>query len=190
MLSDKRTQELRQLAAEVLSRARTDRLFANDHLVHVAEQIAYGLLMLSRDKASPPSAADSYQDAVETLLRGVSDAVDTFFAERATNHLEHTPPALRMDVLVAARAYQNRNFAPNLRLAAGDHDEKYMRVYLLEAITIVIKEGREMPSVEDFANAITFSTGIYDQRTEPEVEADADRLCRLYHEIKHKDQTQ
>ncbi len=145
---------------------------------------------MQTDQHTPPSAPNSYTDVVENLLRGIADAADIFFAEVATNHLEHTPPALRMDVLVAARAHQNRKFAPNLRLAAGDHDEKYMRVYLLEAITTVIKDVREMPSVEDFANAIAFSTGIYDQRTEAEIDADLEHLALRYHKIKHKDQPQ
>ena len=143
--------------------------------------------MLS-DQRTPPSAPNSYAAVVENLLRGLADAVDTFVAEIDRNHIEQIPPDLRMDVRTAARADHRRKLAPNLRLAAGDHDEKHQRVFLLEAITAVIKEGQELPSVEDFARAITFATGIYDQRTEAEVEADADRLCRHHHELKHKDQ--
>lgn len=191
MLGDQRTHELRQLAVEVLSRARTGRLSSNDHLLHVAEQLANGLLMLSRDKASPPSAPDSYQNAVETLLRGVSDAVDDFFAVVAAEYLKDTAPGVRLDVQVAARAAADyrRKLAPNLRLAAGDHDEKHQRVYLLDAITTVIKD-KDNPSVEDFVDQITFSTGIYDRRTEAEIDAELEQLALRYHKIKHKDQPQ
>lgn len=195
MLSDKRKLQLRQLAAEVLSRARTDRLFANDHLVHVAEQLAYGLLMLSRDQtdvppaATSPSAPDSYTDAVENLLRSLADAVDDFYAVAAAEYLKDASPGARLDVQIAARAAADyrRKLAPNLRLAAGDHDEKYQRVYLLEAIATVIKKGSDVPSVEDFADQITFSTGILDHRTDAEIDAELDQLALRFRKIKHKD---
>lgn len=197
MLGDQRTSQLRQLAAEVLSRARTGRLFANDHLVHVAEQLAYGFSMLSCDQTdTPPAAAspptpDNYADAVKTLLRSIADAVDDFFAVAAAEYLEDASPGVRLDVQVAARAAADyrRKLAPNLRLAAGDHDEKYHRVYLLDAITTVIKD-KDNPSVEDFADQITFSTGILDQRTEAEIDAELEQLALRFHKIKHKDQPQ
>ncbi len=191
MLSDQRTHELRQLAAEVISRAGTGRLFANDHLVHVAEQLAYGLLMLSRDQtdaapAAVPSTPNSYPDAVENLLRSIADAVDDFFAVSAAEYLEHTHSSVRMDVRLAARA-RRRHFAPNLRLAAGDHDEKHIRAFLLDSIATVIKQGGDVPSLEDFADQIAFSTGILDQRTEAEIDAEIEQLALRFHTLKHKD---
>ena len=107
-----------------------------------------------------------------------------------SKYCKRTSPGVRQDVQVASRAgYLRRQLAPNLRLAAGDHDEKHQRVYLLEAITRIIRDGSDNPSLAEFAHAITFSTGIYDQRTEAEVEADVDRICRLYKDLKHKEST-
>ena len=193
MLSDKRTHQLRALAIELLERQAKGLVIPGKFREHAASELAYGFLMLSRGVKQVEALAPCDEpDLFNELLRAIADAIDDFLCVAKADYLEDLSPGVREDVEIATTGPHARRATqePAQRLTHGGGDAKALRAYLLDAIATVILKS-DVPNVNDFADAISLATGILDVRTEAEVDADVDRICRDYHnKLKQKDQSQ